>query len=95
MNKPYSVHGADWRPLLTGELASRAEAALDRIADATERAEAARALDERIHGMAPWVYLWHPVLEVATAPRLQGYRPHPISSAERWLEVELAEAPAR
>lgn len=66
---------------------------LESLADPELRAEAAGKLDRRIHDLAPWIYLWHPVLEVATAPRVEGYRPHPIASAERWLEVELREAP--
>lgn len=63
--------------------------ALDRIADAEVRADSAAALDRDIHADAPWIYLWHPVLEVAVSERVTGYRPHPVYSAERWLGVGL------
>ena len=64
-------------------------AALDRMSEVGPRAAAAAVLDRRIHELAPWIYLWHPVLEVASAERVRGYRPHPIAAAERWLDIEL------
>ncbi len=65
---------------------------LDRIADPAARADSAAALDRDLHAVAPWIYLWHPVLEVAVSERLTGYRPHPVYSAERWLTVGLSGA---
>jgi peptide/nickel transport system substrate-binding protein/oligopeptide transport system substrate-binding protein len=63
---------------------------LDREADSVRRAALARDLDRRILERAPWIYLWHPVLEVAVAERIAGFRPHPVPSCERWLDVRLA-----
>ena len=60
---------------------------LDREPDATRRAEIAQIADRRIHEAAPWIYLWHPVLEIAVGAGVKGYRPHPIPSCERWLDV--------
>jgi hypothetical protein len=50
-----------------------------------------------VSAQAPWIYLWHPVKEIAVSPRIRGYRPHPISTCERWLDVTAADAaePAR
>lgn len=65
---------------------------LDRLSDLGARAEFAAALDSDILAEAPWVYLWHPVLEYLVSPRLEGFAPHPIPSAERWLDVRPAGA---
>jgi peptide/nickel transport system substrate-binding protein/oligopeptide transport system substrate-binding protein len=61
--------------------------ALDSIEDAGDRARAASEIDRRVHDLAPWIYLWHPILEIAVAPRIEGYRPMPVSFCERWLDV--------
>lgn len=65
--------------------------ALDRVPDPARRAELAAALDRDIHATAPWITLWHPIQEIGVAARVASYRPHPIFSAERWLDVRLAE----
>jgi len=64
---------------------------LDRVSDPARRAERCAALDRDIHAAAPWIYLWHPVLEVASGPRVADYDIHPIFSAERWLDLRLRE----
>jgi ABC-type transport system substrate-binding protein len=66
---------------------------LDREADPARRAALAKDLDRRILDEAPWIYLWHPVLEVAVAERVEGFRPHPVPACERWLDVRLAARP--
>ena len=63
---------------------------LERGGDPSARAELAADLDARIHAQAPWIYLWHPVLEILVSERIEGYRPHVIPSAERWLGVRPA-----
>jgi peptide/nickel transport system substrate-binding protein/oligopeptide transport system substrate-binding protein len=69
-------------------------ARLDRETDPERRAALARDLDGRIRNEAPWIYLWHPILEVAVAERVAGFRPHPVPACERWLDVRLEAAPA-
>jgi peptide/nickel transport system substrate-binding protein/oligopeptide transport system substrate-binding protein len=70
---------------------------LERPASPEERAGLAAEIDRRVSAQAPWIYLWHPVKEIAVSPRIRGYRPHPISTCERWLDVTAADAaePAR
>ncbi len=63
---------------------------VDRVADPGERAELCGEMDTRIHARAPWIYLWHPVLEVALSDRVAGYAPHPVPAGERWLDVAPA-----
>jgi ABC-type transport system substrate-binding protein len=72
------------------------DAALDALerAEGAERAARCAAIDRRVHEAAPWIYLWHPVTEVAVSPRVAGYRPHRVPTAERWLEVAPAAAAA-
>jgi len=67
---------------------------LDRETDPERRAAIARELDRKIHDRAPWIYLWHPILEVAVADRIAGYRPHPVPACERWLDARLEAAAA-
>jgi ABC-type transport system substrate-binding protein len=74
------------------EIDGRLEA-LDRQADPAARAAAARGLDADIHARSPWIYLWHPILEMAVSARVEGFVPHPIPSAERWLDVRPAAGP--
>lgn len=66
---------------------------LDRETDPDRRAALARDLDRRIQVAAPWIYLWHPILEVAVSERIEGFSLHPVPACERWLDVRLA-APA-
>jgi ABC-type transport system substrate-binding protein len=80
-----------------GNRARFRDAEVDAMLDALEsgtgpgsRADLAAEIDARIHARAPWIYLWHPVLEVMVSDRVAGYRPHPIPSAERWLAVRPA-----
>ncbi|MBZ0270090.1 ABC transporter substrate-binding protein, partial [bacterium] len=68
--------------------------ALDLVTDPERRAELAAALDRDIQAGAPWIALWHPIQEIAASDRIASYRPHPIFSAERWLDVRLAEPDA-
>jgi ABC-type transport system substrate-binding protein len=73
------------------------DAGLERLEGGAEpeaRAELAARLDREIHAQAPWIYLWHPVLELLVSDRIRGYRPHAIPSAERWLDVRPAGDPA-
>jgi len=63
---------------------------LEQGRDPSSRAALAAELDRRIHEQAPWIYLWHPVLEILVSERIEGYRPHAIPSAERWLGVRPA-----
>jgi peptide/nickel transport system substrate-binding protein/oligopeptide transport system substrate-binding protein len=72
----------------------RALERLERPGDPDARAALAADIDRRIHDEAPWIYLWHPVLEVAVSERVRGYVPHAISTCERWLRIEPAGAPA-
>ena len=71
------------------------DAALERL----ERGEepdppaACAALDRKIHEVAPWVYLWHPVAEVVISQRVAEYRPFRVPAAQRWLEVRPTAAP--
>ncbi len=64
---------------------------LDRTSDPSERAQLAHEIDVRIHAEAPWIYLWHPVLEYAVSERIAQYRPHPVPSCERWLDLVPAD----
>jgi ABC-type transport system substrate-binding protein len=74
------------------------DAALDRL-DAEfapeARADLVRDIEARLREMTPWLYLWHPVLEVAVSERVAGYRPHPVASCERWLDVRPAGSAGR
>ncbi|NNE44317.1 MAG: hypothetical protein HKN12_08900, partial [Gemmatimonadetes bacterium] len=67
---------------------------VDRPDDPETRARFAGEVDRAVLAHAPWIYLWHPVLEVAVSDRVTGYRPHAISSCERWLDVKPAPAVA-
>ncbi|HET9887709.1 MAG TPA: hypothetical protein VFR10_09355, partial [bacterium] len=69
--------------------------ALETERDAQARTTLAAAIDARIHDAAPWIYLWHPLQEVVTSERVQGYRPHPVPSCERWLDIAPAGAAAK
>jgi ABC-type transport system substrate-binding protein len=66
--------------------------ALESERDATKREELAARVDARVHEAAPWIYLWHPLQEIVTSERIQGYRPHPVAACERWIEVAPAGA---
>jgi peptide/nickel transport system substrate-binding protein len=65
--------------------------ALESERDPQARETLAGAVDARVHEQAPWIYLWHPMQEVVTSPRVKDYRPHPVSSCERWIEISPAE----
>jgi peptide/nickel transport system substrate-binding protein/oligopeptide transport system substrate-binding protein len=69
-------------------------AELDLSREAEARARLAGEIDRRIHEGAPWIYLWHPVLEVCVSDRVRGYRPHAVSTCERWVDVTPAGAGA-
>jgi len=69
--------------------------ALEAERDLDARGTLAAAIDARIHDAAPWIYLWHPLQEVVTSERVQGYRPHPVASCERWIDIAPAGATAR
>lgn len=68
-------------------------AELDRASEPSRRAQLASEIDARIHAQAPWIYLWHPVLEYAVSERIARYRPHPVPSCERWLDLVPADSP--
>jgi peptide/nickel transport system substrate-binding protein/oligopeptide transport system substrate-binding protein len=70
---------------------------LERPAPDPERRALAAEIDRRVSEQAPWIYLWHPVKEIAVSERIRGYRPHPIPTLERWLGVTAAagDGPAR
>jgi peptide/nickel transport system substrate-binding protein/oligopeptide transport system substrate-binding protein len=69
-------------PTIDAELAR-----LDQETDPDRRAELARDIDRRVWDNAPWIYLWHPILEVAVSERIEGFRPHPVPSCERWVDI--------
>ena len=69
--------------------------ALETERDAAKRESLAATIDARVHEAAPWIYLWHPLQEVVTSERVQGYRPHPVPSCERWIDIAPAGAVAR
>jgi peptide/nickel transport system substrate-binding protein/oligopeptide transport system substrate-binding protein len=69
-------------------------AELDRPGEAAARTRLAGEIDRKIHDGAPWIYLWHPVLEVCVSERVHGYRPHVVPTCERWLHVSPASADA-
>jgi peptide/nickel transport system substrate-binding protein/oligopeptide transport system substrate-binding protein len=64
---------------------------LERPRPPEERRALAAEIDRRVSAEAPWVYLWHPVKEIAVAERIRGFRPHPISTCERWLDVSAVD----
>jgi len=64
---------------------------LDLVTDPDARAALVAEVDARVHEAAPWIYLWHPVLEVAVSGRVRGFRPHPVPTCERWLDVAPAD----
>lgn len=79
-----------------GNRARFRHADIDSALDAVERggdpdrAAAWASLDARIHDLAPWIYLWHPVSEIAVSERVEGYRPFCVPAAQRWLSVRPA-----
>lgn len=64
------------------------DAALDSLeSDPDPSARAARCadIDRRVHDEAPWIYLWHPVSEVAVSDRVAGVVTSAVPASERWL----------
>lgn len=61
--------------------------------DPQARMRVLAAVESRAASDAPWVFLFHPVSYAVVAPRVRGFRLHPLRPA-RFEEVWLADAPA-
>jgi peptide/nickel transport system substrate-binding protein/oligopeptide transport system substrate-binding protein len=58
-----------------------------RTTDDDARTALYRAIDERVHGSAPWIYLWFPVDLWAVQPDIEGWELPVIFSGQRWTGV--------
>jgi len=58
-----------------------------RTTDDAARTALYRAIDERVHRDAPWIYLWFPVDLWAVQPDVDGWELPVIFSGQRWTGV--------
>jgi len=61
-----------------------------RTTDDDARTALYRAIDERVHRDAPWIYLWFPVDLWAVQPGIEGWELPVIFSGQRWTGVRRA-----
>ena len=54
-----------------------------------EKERLARAADARIHALAPWIFLWHPVDLWARHPRIEGWTIPAIFNGQRWQAARI------
>jgi hypothetical protein len=54
-----------------------------------EKERLAREADARIHGLAPWIFLWHPVDLWARHPRIEGWTIPAIFNGQRWQAARI------
>ena len=64
-----------------------------RLADDAARERLYRAIDERVHRAAPWLYLWFPVDLWAESPRISGWELPVIFNGQRWTGVRRTTPP--
>lgn len=57
--------------------------------DEGEKLRLARQVDARLHELAPWIFLWHPVDLWAVSPRVEGWQIPAIFNGQRWREARL------
>ncbi|MDP6528104.1 MAG: ABC transporter substrate-binding protein [Gemmatimonadota bacterium] len=82
-----NVGGGGNRARFRDDGVDRLLAEMDLERDPARRAQRIARADRTVHALAPWIYLWHPVLEVAVSDRVRGFSPRPVPSSERWLDV--------
>ena len=58
-----------------------------RTQDEAARSELYRRIDDRVHGAAPWLYLWFPVDLWAVSPTITGWELPVIFNGQRWTEA--------
>jgi peptide/nickel transport system substrate-binding protein/oligopeptide transport system substrate-binding protein len=58
-----------------------------RTQDEAARSELYRRIDDRVHGAAPWLYLWFPVDLWAVSPSITGWELPVIFNGQRWTEA--------
>ena len=59
--------------------------ALRTTVDSARKERLAREADARIHALAPWIFLWHPVDLWARNPDADGWEIPAIFNGQRWL----------
>lgn len=64
-----------------------------RTQDDPARERLYRAIDERVHRAAPWLYLWFPVDLWAESPRISGWELPVIFNGQRWTGVRRTTPP--
>lgn len=59
--------------------------------DEAEKVRLARDVDARLHELAPWIFLWHPVDLWALRPEATGWMIPAIFNGQRWTETRIGE----
>lgn len=59
--------------------------------DEDEKVRLAREVDGRLHELAPWIFLWHPVDLWALQPKTTGWMIPAIFNGQRWTETKVGE----
>lgn len=79
-----------------GNLAFLADTALDReilaaraTPDSADKVQRSRAIDARIHGLAPWIFGWFPVEVWAMRPDVTGWQIPALFNGQRWQEARV------
>lgn len=55
--------------------------------DSAEQVRLARAIDQRVFELAPWIFLWFPVDLWAMRPDVEGWRIPAVFNGQRWTNV--------
>jgi peptide/nickel transport system substrate-binding protein/oligopeptide transport system substrate-binding protein len=63
--------------------------ALRTTVDDAKKERLARATDARIHALAPWIFLWHPVDLWAMGHRTEGWDIPAIFNGQRWQTTRI------
>jgi peptide/nickel transport system substrate-binding protein/oligopeptide transport system substrate-binding protein len=74
---------------LSDPLVDSLTVALRTTVSEVEKERLAREADARIHSLAPWIFLWHPVDLWARHPRVQGWTIPAIFNGQRWQAARI------
>ena len=56
--------------------------------DSAVKARLSREIDERVFGLAPWIFLWFPTDVWAVQPDVKGWRIPAVFTGQRWMNAE-------